>query len=284
MIVDFVKKGGVVIADFAPARLNENLAIRKQNPLAALFGNQVLQPGKKYVVKPISIPGLKASKALVDPNRKMMEVKTVGKGKAILTNFNFAIVETAADKTTPFAGFMKDLLVKNGAYIPFSQSNPEPVFRVRTGKDFALFGVYNNKNKTATTIKLPARKFIYAVGKGFLANTNTVNVKFSEDMPMHVFAAFDKKQSAPEVKIPASVKAGENIVIQFNNIPAGRTVAIRVIGPDGNELFERVVVLNTNDGKSYSFGVPYNAAKGNYKFTVKDYVTGLSAEKTVVVK
>ena len=101
---------------------------------------------------------------------------------------------------------------------------------------------------------------------------------------MHVFAAFDKKQSAPEVNVPASVKAGENIVIQYNNIPAGRTVAIRVIGPDGNELFERGVVLNTNDGKSYTFGVPYNAAKGNYKFTVKDYVTGLFAEKTVVVK
>ena len=284
MIVDFVKKGGTVIADFAPARLNENLAIRKQNPLYELFGNQVLKPGNKYVVNALSIPGFKASKALVDPARKPMEVRKVGKGKAILLNFNFAIVETAADKTTPFVGFMKNLLVKNGAYIPYSQTNQEPVFRVRNGKGFDLLGVYNNKNKTATTIKFPARKYIYAAGKGFVGYTDTVKVAFSEDVPLHVFAAFDKKQAAPAVSAPAAVKTGENIVLSYKNIPAGRTVVIRVIGPDGKELLDRGVVLSTNDGNSYRFGVPYNAVKGTYKFTVKDYETGLSAVKTVIVK
>ena len=285
-ILDFVKKGGTVIADFVPGRLNENLAIRKNNPLAALFGNQTLKGNGKYEVKPLSIPGFKASKALVDPAGKFMTVKKYGKGKAILLNFNFAIVETSADKTTPFNGFLKDLLVKNGALIPFSQSNQEIVFRVRSGKDFTLFGVYDNKDKSETVIKLPKAQFIYESGKGFVGKTAAIKAVFSEVNPLRLYAAFDKKQEAPVVTAPASVKAGGNVVLTYKNLPAGRTVVIRVVAPDGKEIYEAGVVTNTNNGKSCTIGIPYNASTSGkpYQFTVTDYVTGLSAVKNVYVK
>lgn len=283
-ILDFVKKGGVVIADFAPARLNENLAIRKSNPLAALFGNQVLGPGKNYEIKPLSIPGFRSSKALVDSSRNPMEVRTYGKGKAILLNFNFAIIETAAEKSTPFAGFLRNLLVKNGAVIPFFQSNPEPVFRVRSGNGFTLLGVYNNRNNSETTVLLPAPKYIYESGKGLVGRAASIKVRFSEEEPLHVYAAFDKKQAAPEVSAPAQVRTGENVLLDFKGIPAGRTVVIRVTGPDGKEMFERGVVLDSSKASQYSFGVPYNAEKGTYTFKITDYVTGLSTVKTVNIK
>ena len=83
---------------------------------------------------------------------------------------------------------------------------------------------------------------------------------------------------------PASVKAGDNILLSYKNLPAGRTVVIRVYGPDGKEMPGRTVVTGTEKGKEYSFGVPYNAAKGKYKFVVMDHITGLKAEKTVNVK
>ena len=59
---------------------------------------------------------------------------------------------------------------------------------------------------------------------------------------------------------------------------------IRVTGPDGKEMFERGVVLDSSKASQYSFGVPYNAEKGTYTFKITDYVTGLSTVKTVNIK
>ena len=284
MILDYVKKGGTVIADFAPARLNENLAVRKKNPLAPLFGNQTLLEKNEYVVKPISIPDLKASNALLDPKRKLMEVRTYGKGKAILTNFNFGIVATSADKSTPFNGFLRKLLTKYGAVIPFRQSNPDSIFRVRTGKDFTLLGVYENKDNSRTTIQLPREKYVYETGVGYLGKQKTITANFSCAVPLKVYAVFDKKQNAPAVKAPAAVKAGDDIVFQYNNLPQGRTIVIRAYAPDGKELTGRTVVTSTDKTREYRFGIPYNAPKGKYKFTIMDHITGLSAVKTVTVQ
>ena len=284
MILDFVKKGGTVIADFAPARLNENLAVRDHNPLAALFGNQTLQEKNKYVVKAISIPGFKASKALTDPSRPLMQVRTYGKGKAILTNFNFGIVETSADKSTPFTGFVKDLLVKHGAVIPFSQTNQNSLFRVRNGKDFTLFGVYENRDNSSTTIKLPESKYIYETGVGFVGRQSEITAEFSQAVPLRVYAAFENEQEAPILKAPRSVKAGENVLLSYKNLPAGRTIVIRVTAPDGKELMGRTVITSTDQSKEYSFGIPHNAAKGTYKFTVMDHITGLASVKSLTIK
>ncbi len=283
-ILDYVRKGGTVIADFAPARLNENLAVRKNNPLAPLFGNQTLQKTGKYVVKPISIPGLKASQAMIDPEGKLMQVKKYGKGKAILTNFNFGIVATSADKTTPFSSFLRKLLTQQGAIIPYSQTNQDSIFRVRNGKDFTLLGVYLNKDNQKTTINLPEAKYIYETGVGFLGRQAKITADFSRAVPLKVYAAFDKKQAAPDVKVPVSVKAGGNILLSYKNLPAGRTIVIRVYGPDGKEMPGRTVITGTEKGKEYSFGIPYNAEKGKYKFVVMDHITGLTAVKTVTVK
>lgn len=284
MILDFVKKGGTVIADFAPARLNENLAVREQNPLAALFGNQTLQEQNKYIVTEISIPGFKASKALVDPSRSLMQVRTYGKGKAILTNFNFGIVETSADPSTPFVGFVKDLLVKHGAIIPFSQTNHNSIFRVRSGKGFTLLGAYENRDNSSTTIKLPAPAYIYETGVGFVGKQSEITAEFSQAVPLRVYAAFEKEQEAPNLKAPRSVKAGENILLSYNNLPAGRTIVIRVTAPDGKEMLGRTVITSTDQSTEYSFGIPYNAVKGTYKFTVMDHITGLASVKHVTVK
>ena len=93
-IKEFVRNGGLLIADFTPGIMNEHGKFLDDSLLADVFGSF-----------------------------DKMNIKKYGKGKAILLNFNFAIVETSADKATPFNGFLKDLLVKNGALIPFSQSN-----------------------------------------------------------------------------------------------------------------------------------------------------------------
>ena len=284
LILDFVKKGGTVIADLTPAMLNENLAIRKNNPLAPLFGNKTLAETGKYAIRKLEIPGLKADKALVDPERKFMETVRYGKGKAILANFNFNLPLTSADSSTPFVAFLSNLLTGCGVRIPYGSSNHETVFRVRDGKGFRLIGLHNSREGARNTVTLPEEKYIYESGKGFVAKAGEINTVFSAAQPLRVYAVFDQKQQAPEVEIPSSVKAGENIRIAFGNLPFGRTVVIRVGGPDGKDMPERGVVLNTNDGKEYLFGVPYNAVKGKYLFTVTDYVTGLSASKDVFVK
>jgi len=284
LILDFVKNGGTVIADLTPALLNENLAIRKSNPLAPLFGNKTLVEMGKYAIRKIKIPGLKADKALVDPEQKFMDTVQYGKGKAILTNFNFNLPLTSADPSTPFVAFLRDLLTGCGVKIPYAGSNLETIFRVRDGKGFRLIGLHNSREGARNTVTLPEEKFIYESGKGFVAMSREINTVFAAAQPLRVYAVFNQKQQAPEVELPSSVMAGENIRIAFSSLPPGRTIVIRVSSPDGKDLPERGVVFNTNDRKEYLFGIPYNAVKGKYHFTVTDFVTGLSVSKEIDVQ
>ena len=60
-----------------------------------------------------------------------------------------------------------------------------------------------------------------------------------------IYAAFDKKQSAPDVTCPSSVKTGGNILFFFRNIPAGRTVVIS----DGEVLNLNLMVGLNDTGK-----------------------------------
>lgn len=283
MILDFVKNGGTVISDFPPARLNENLAVRKSNPLAALFDHAVLTPNGKYDIRPLRIPGFMADKAVMNLRALFMHTKYYGKGKAINANFNFAFAESFAHPNFPFYDFMYRTLKENGAVMPYSQSNREALFRVRSGKGFELLGVYNNKN-SLTDIKLPQKGYIYECGKGYVGFDDGVTVNFTEEKPLRVYAVFDKMQGLPYVKAPETVAPGGNIVFEYDDIPAGRTVVIRVTTPDGKEALGRAVVTNTDNGKKYSFGIPYNAPKADYKFTITDYETGLSVNKTVRVE
>ena len=282
-ILEFVKNGGTVIADFVPARLNENLAVRDTNPLAALFGNETLKTPGTYEVRPLEVEGFKASKALMNPARKPVEIVEYGKGRAILMNFDFTIVETSGDRTTPFFGFLADLVRKYGASIPFSHTSMDTVFRVRSGRNFTQYGLYNTRNGARDTLSIPEEKFIYEAGKGFVGKRASWDVVFSDVQPLRVFNAFDKEQAAPELKAPEAVNAGDNIVLAYANIPSGRTMVIRVAGPDGRDLPGRGVVVRSDSG-SYSFGVPYNEEKGDWTFTVMDYETGLSAARKVTVK
>lgn len=282
-ILEFVKNGGTVIADFPPAKLTENLVVRKKYPLSELFDHAVLDASLKYEIAPLRIPGFTAEKTSLNLYALFLHTKYYGQGKAICANFNFAMAENSAHPSTPFYGLMRRLLNENGAVMPYSQSNPEPVFRVRSGRDFTLLGVYNNKN-SVTAVTLPSKRYIYECGKGYVGYDDTVTAELTEEKPLKVYAAFDKIQRLPEVQAPASVAPGDNIVFEYNSIPDGRTVVIRVTTPDGKEALGRAVVTNTNKGKKYSFGVPYNAPKADYNFTITDYETGLTVNKTVRVE
>lgn len=281
-VLAFVKGGGTVIADFAPATLNEYMRKRESNPLASLFGNQTLLKPGKYEIRPMEIPGLKASKALLNPERPLMEGKNFGKGKALLLNFNFSIVETSADASTPLDGFLRRLLTDNGIRIPYSLDN-KAVLRVRDGQGFELLGLHADKPGENLTLTLPEERYVYECGVGYVGHEKKISVHFNAS-PLRVYATFAEKQSAPPVKVPSRVKTGGNIRFDLGNIPVGRIVVIRVSAPDGREMPERNVVLNTAKDREYLFALPYNAAPGNYRFEVMDYTTGLSGKYTVDVE
>ena len=284
LILDFVKNGGTVIADLPPAMLNENLCIRKNNPLSPLFGNKTLATVEKYSFRKLDIPGLKAEKAFGEPSCEFMKTVKYGKGRAILTNFDFGLVLTSADASTPFIPYLRNLLLDCGCKIPLAHSNLQTVFRLRDGIGFQLIGLHNASDGAKDKVQLPGKKFIYECGKGFAGEGDVIDVTFSAAQPLRVYSVFDEKQSVPNVEVTTAAKAGENIRFYVGGLPAGRTVVLHVKDPNGVELPERGVVFNTNDRKEYLFGIPYNAVKGKYHFTVTDFVTGLSVSKEVDVQ
>ncbi|OQA88999.1 MAG: Beta-galactosidase [Lentisphaerae bacterium ADurb.Bin242] len=282
VILDFAKNGGTVIADLPPAALNEYMRKRESNPLAPLFGDiSLLKPGK-YEIRSMQLPELRASKALVNPERPLMEMKNFGKGKTLLLNFNFSIVETSADAATPLDGFLRRLLENSGIPILYSLDN-KAVFRVRDGQGFELLGLHADKPGETLTLTLPEERFVYECGAGYVGHQKKISVCFDAS-PLRVYTAFAEKQKAPSVKVSSRVKAGGNIHFDFKNIPSGRIVVLRAFAPDGREMPERNAVFNTAKFREFLFPLPYNAVPGDYRFEVMDFTTGLSGKYTVAVE
>ncbi|MBE6377074.1 MAG: hypothetical protein E7050_11530 [Lentisphaerae bacterium] len=283
-IIDFVKNGGTVIADLYPGVFNENLKKQNRNPLAELFGDILLKNQPANQVKPLQTPLMKASAALTNPAGPYMVQKNCGKGKAILMNFSFSVIETSALPVTPFDDFVSGILNSAGVKISHS-ATAKAALRIRKGKGYDLIGVIPEEYSQPVTITLPEKAYIYECGKG--QTDKEMKKSFTVEpgnTPLRIFAAFAEKQPVPELILPETAQPGDKLEIPLASIPAGQFAVLRIFDPNGKELTSLSRVLKVHRASRMSFAFPFNAVCGQYRFLLQNFTTGLAVEKRVTLQ
>lgn len=285
-ILDFARGGGTVIADLHPAVLNEYMNRRRENPLRELFGDLVLaEAPPPLAIKPLAVTladgtVFKADKALQHPTDALMQVRPYGRGQGILLNFNFAIVESSADPALPLGGFLDKVLRQHGVGNSY-QLDREADFRVRRGAGFELLGVRGQdadvQAGAAFTIRLPQSRFVYECGRGLVGEVDRIAARYA-GQSLYLYSCFGEAQRPPQVNMPARVALGSVVPLDFRGLPSGRVLSLRVQGPNGEELPERGLVLDTARKTEAQLQFAWNDQPGTYRLTLQDVTTGLQQE------
>ncbi len=294
-IVEFVKDGGTVIADVVPALFNENLREWDRNPLAELFGPTTLKDAKARTLQALNLnknfkgQNIKFAAAKGDciPGAEYFQVRTYGKGTAVLLNFALSSAAGTAESPDSFRNFLTPLLTSAGIKLPeISGQNAMSTIRFRTGDGFRLIGalVPTDKIGSAISVKLPGKQYIYECGTGFAGEDSNLNIKF-KDTPFRLFAVFPQKQDAPQFTLAAPVR-GQASALSIKNLQKGRIYAVSLFAPDGTECWNRMQLVNSDKNTTGKITVPfaYNDPTGKWRLVLLDAATGLRSQQEFTIK
>lgn len=292
-ITAFTNAGGVVIADLNPGILNGSCRPLEASSVASLFGTPELKGKSDLVLKPLSIRttvrgreiSLEAAKVQQSPEIPLFNVHPVGKGLAILLNFNLsAAINTA---TTPVDAFLAECLQLGGVEQEIRVEgikDEQMILRVRQGHGFELVGMlagYPYVGKKAQ-VHLPQKSWVYEVDRGLIGATSTVDVAL--DLPFRLYACFPEKQTPPVLELVQKEAApGDKVELKAGVLAASALYRLEVTGPDGQPLPQHMTVFS---GRKPAAPLHFalNDAPGTYLVTLTDIRTGLNAETKLLLK
>ncbi len=280
-ILEYVRNGGIVIADINPALLNEKLRLNENNPLKALFGNITMKTAQSAEFKPLALPGLNAAR--VPQTGPVFVERKYGKGKAILCNFSLASAANTALPAGSFDQWLLNLMKQYDAEPSCSFDNvlDTTMARIRHNEEFSLIGVMQQIQhmKHNVTVTLKKEYHIYSVDGKYLGKKKSFLVEF-KNSPLQVFSVFKEKQSAPEFSV-SDAKQGERVKIALPQLKNGRVFRFEVFNADGKKVYQAVF-----DRKEIAPDcvIAYTDPTGKWSAKLTDIATGLSKTVTFQVK
>lgn len=292
-IREFVKRGGTVIADINPGILNENLSPRKKGALPELFGAYGFNKAPVPVEGAVSHPKFRASATHVAGTP--IQVKTFGKGKAILLNFALAGAAASADPATPLDTLL-DSLAPFSHPCKVSPALTDGMLRIRRNPAFVSYGVLNildpvwepgmlqkkslcGAKERSYEIALPAPKYIYEADRGFLGRTERLQADFRKG-PLHVFNAFDTEQKPPRFSFPDCYR-GKAVAFTHPDLVKGRVYRLEIFDSKGNALRREAF---DEPGNLPLVAFELNLAPGTLRARLTDVATGLFTENGFQLK
>ena len=297
IIVDYVKNGGTVIADINPGLLDSYLKPAGKNMLEPLFGDLAFSALKNPELSKIKVDAtldgvpvkFEAEKGLSTPDLPLLSVRPLGKGKAILLNFQLrqcpehGLWRNVAQQVSRSSSILRE----DDALPRGRGEGAEPkIVRIRDGGNFKLIGLLCDRGDIGKELKLtiPDKAYLYEVGKGSLGRCQSWNAKL--DIPFKLFAIYDAEQKAPEFALGAKeLAAGGTLKADISKIPPGTVLSVKIKDPDGATLPLRDTVVVV-DGKTASFDIRFACSDkpGKYSICVKSVNTGLESTAGVTVK
>jgi len=304
VMLEYVRNGGVIIADINPGMMNDSYKILPENRLSELFGKYNPQKTPAPASEPLNIGAtlngkkikFSTSSAMVTPGIKPFSVRKYGKGQAVLLNFTLGTAKIGA-KDGDFDKFMLDLLAACGVKPEIISGNlpPNSVVRVRKGDGFELVGITNRsmamggRDGGEMSLTFPSSSYIYEVGKGFMAQGKTGKFKFAP--PFKLLTFFKSEQTAPPLKLSSStVVPGTPVQLDLSPFAKGRIMLLQVRDGRGkliryrNEAVTHEVFKIDGKRKNRPIYFAYTDPKGKYEIMLQDVATGLKTRKIVVLK
>jgi hypothetical protein len=330
----FAEDGGTVIADVRPGIYDDHCKPVTPGVLDDLFGIQRTGRGKAKKA-PLDLNAelgdapvaLKLDEVTVDAEvapgaaqamgkageTPVFFVNAVGKGRAILLNFDIAVTPKKGESfgvTDAVKGFVAALYASAGAQLPTvkaanggCQDFIEP--RVWKNGDATVVGVWNELNikffamdgkvpearVQDATITLPEERFVYdlreqkAIGKTREIRTRLIAAR------ANFFAALPCEIAGLKLSLsPATPNPGQplevNIALDTATPFKGKTaVYVEVLDPNGQPVNwgRRVVMLEDGVGRT-SIPIAFNDAPGAWKVKATELFSRKSAEASWEVK
>ena len=293
-IHQFVFNGGTVIADFAPGVLNEHLAPRTSSVLPELFGEssfETLHPPEKWNLD------TKIFKAKdVHMRNAPFQVRTLGRGKAVLLNFALADAQLNASDETPFDAMLDGLVPVKPLFQP-SEPIKDIMIRVRENPEFTLYTilavndfkrvpkmfqkVYKvGEPERRLTITLPDLGYAYQGENGkacFLSDKLYVSF---ENGPLQQFAFFNSVQTPPKFDV-ADALLGQPLAFTPPQLSPGRVYRLQIADPSGTIV--KTAVFDRQENLPL-LAFDFNAPHGTYTATLLDVATGLNSTKQFMLQ
>ncbi|MBQ7402238.1 MAG: beta-galactosidase [Lentisphaeria bacterium] len=280
-ILEYVKQGGVVIADFNPAIMNENLRIMESNPLKDLFGDVTFRTAEESVFKPLKLQGFAAER--VPQGKRVFTERRYGKGKAILCNFSFASACNTAKPAGSFDQWILSLLKKYGAEpgIAVGKVEETTMVRIRRNNDFFLVGVMQLAQHLdkPVEIDLKGSYHVYEADGTYLGKRSSIRAEFKKS-PLQLFSVFREKQSAPEFGVANGTK-GAFLKFRLPALKNGRVYRLELRDPSGKEVYQCVF---DRQEIAPARAIAYTEQSGTWKAILTDIATGLSTTRKFEVK
>jgi Beta-galactosidase len=293
---DFAVKGGTVVADINPAMMNDFLRIQQKNPLQALFGHLVFASAKQPKLNAVKIDTkinnikihFSALKALSAPGQKIMQLRNVGKGRAILLNFTLGAAASTASESTPCDAFLVSLLKTVDIKPPVKITGvpgENRVIRVRQGNGIEVVGMLADKNDLGKKARFIFNRkvWIYEPGKGLVKQGRSCQTVIK--LPLKILCLFNRKQTAPNVAVDKTqIAPGGKVKLNLSSIRKGAVLLLQIKAPNGKflSLRRRVIVNNDNADKVVPFA--YNDQPGAYSLILTDIATALKKTIKVILK
>ena len=310
-IVEFVREGGTVVADFLPS-LNEFGRRLENGRLDELFGatcggktspkriNDLRidvtingQPVRVTCPRTVGHADVTVTDAQVlasDENGPLMLVKKVGNGRAILLNFDAS--RCSRDQRT---GLVEALLKAAEADPQYRlTAPPETQLSAKCRGNLTLLGVIlPEEGAGPTTVSWDEAAHVYNVRTGeHLGRISEIAIPITDDLQrVHLYALQRSSIATVVVETADQAKTGEtltvNVGVGFGDpalAPSDRLVRIDVTNPQGEHVmhYRSFARLNGPNGTS-EIPFAFNDSPGEWTITATDVATSVSASTTVTL-
>ena len=320
---EFVKRGGTLIADFAPGRYDGH-GKRRNSPVM----NKLFAPYDGPIdIAYVQLPKLGGKFKVAEKGMPVIQEKRYGKGRTV--NFNFAFSDYhfiqlggagGEMATSKSADAQMQLAIRNIVKKQLDRSGVKPdmtvldskgrelpcMAMVRWDKSTGTVALYktpaiprskgnlpppsdviDRKKGDKITVKLPFKGHLYDIRNArYLGYGDTFKNLLVPGIANFI-SVQKAKVHALELKAPSSLKAGAKAEFSFTAKGAvgPQQFNIRLFDPAGKDQrpYRKNVRTENGSGK-WSFQIPYNAVKGKWQLRVTHFNTGMKKIQTIEVK
>jgi len=291
-ISEFVRKGGTVIADFAPGRYDGHG--KRTEQLADLFplNKNEIAPRKEGVLRK------------AEPGIPFNVSKDYGKGRAVLLN-----AMCGGYQSVLLGGIGGETSIEGGGDMPLKKTLADMVRTHLRGVDHGcrvvdakgagyscaavlrrnsggcVFGIhrfdvgparFDFKTFDRVTVTLPVDGYIYDIREGkFVTKGNRFPIDLVRGWT-YMFSVLREEPADPDLRIPAEIKAGQMLRMGLN---AHALWHISLVNPAG-----RTVTEFNCEAETVERQIAFNARSGIWQVRAVRVDTGMEAVKTFAVR
>ncbi len=292
-IKDFVRKGGMLMADFSPGVMDEHGKMLPESPLLEVFG--------EFRRMKISRYGKGRAVFFSDYLKGYVDKRRAGEGRGIVAGLIRLLSELAGLK--PFAE-VTDAAAQNrqdveiSAFRNGSATHLCLLRAVSAGSAAAAKGPEGSTvagvaaaGPSTIEVKLPSVAQVYDVrAKKYLGRTARLTLALAPSQGKVLALLPARLQRLSVATGRAEYRRGEDVQFTARLAPpalnnCGLAVRVEVYGPNGQRLpyyTQKLVSLNTTFRGTIPLSL--NERRGRYRLLVKDIVAGLKAESTFDVE